>query len=641
MDDNRKHNQPAKTASGLSRSQNAAQAQSATALRGQKLDNSGSQPRSTIDDITQLNELHHKNELPGEELKSGNLKKALTQISNDFLSAHTSQGFIDAQNDANLALADHKIILNHRFVLESILGAGGMGTVYKAQDLRKVEAQDSQSHVAVKVLNSDFKNHPDAFVSLQREASRSHLLSHPNIVTVHDFDRDGDTIYMTMELLQGQDLESLLADHKGQGLPQAQAQEIIRDYCSALAFAHEKGIIHSDLKPGNIFVTPQGAKVLDFGIARLASESQYKDHFDAGNIGAITPAYASLEMLDNKEPQASDDVYAAAIIAYEMYSGRHPFNNRSAASALALGLKPDRLDELSKRQWQALSAALEIKRSDRSDSVLDFMKALTEKPRLPTFKLISIFLFVVLLIISYVKFLMPDELTRVIDETYSVAQQCYSQGDLDCAIHRTHDILKIAPEHVHAQALLAKAESLQQTQQINGLLAEGEACFEQQNYQCVLDKSTAAIQIEPNQEQAQALIQKAQTALTQQLEQEKQAQQEFVRYLDRSQQCFAQKQYACAIERANKALTIEPDNAQAKALLQNADYAQRQQQENLNKADKVLRDGQGCFEKLDFSCAIAKSESALEFVPGHKEALRLKRAATQSLKKVKQTIEIQ
>ena len=129
-------------------------------------------------------------------------KKALTQISQTLHSEKTKQGFADAKHDADKALAENKIILNNRFVLESTLGAGGMGTVYKAQDLRKVEARDPNPYVATKILNSDFKNHPDAFISLQREASRSHKLSHPNIVTVHDFDRDQDTIYMTMELFR-------------------------------------------------------------------------------------------------------------------------------------------------------------------------------------------------------------------------------------------------------------------------------------------------------------------------------------------------------------------------------------------------------------------------------------------------------
>ena len=145
---------------------------------------------------------HQSAKMEKKQLTAEQKRAALTQISQIAYTDKKSQGFMKAQADADQALADNKIILNDRFVLENTLGAGGMGTVYKAQDLRKVEARDNNPYVAAKILNADFKNHPDAFVTLQREASRSHLLSHPNIVTVHDFDRDGDTIYMTMELMK-------------------------------------------------------------------------------------------------------------------------------------------------------------------------------------------------------------------------------------------------------------------------------------------------------------------------------------------------------------------------------------------------------------------------------------------------------
>jgi len=285
-------------------------------------------------------------------------RAALTQISQIAHADKKSQGFMKAKEDADLALAENKIILNKRFVLESILGAGGMGTVYKAQDLRKVEARDNNPYVAAKILNADFKNHPDAFITLQREASRSHLLSHPNIVTVHDFDRDGDTIFMTMELMVGQDLDQLLKMKQGVGLGKERSLSILKDFCDALKHAHKKGIIHSDFKPGNIFITEDGAKVLDFGIARLALESKLTDHFDAGVLGAITPAYASLEMIQRKEPDVRDDIFAAAVITYEMLSGNHPFNGISAAAALAKNLSPKPIDGLTKRQWQQFSPHL-------------------------------------------------------------------------------------------------------------------------------------------------------------------------------------------------------------------------------------------------------------------------------------------
>ena len=110
-------------------------------------------------------------------------------------------------------------VLKSRFVLDEKLGSGGMGTVYRAKDLRKVEARDRFPYVAIKVLNSDVREHPEAFIALEREASKSQQLSHPNIVSIFDFDKDGNLPFITMELLQGRELADLLHAYPN-GLPE-------------------------------------------------------------------------------------------------------------------------------------------------------------------------------------------------------------------------------------------------------------------------------------------------------------------------------------------------------------------------------------------------------------------------------------
>ena len=269
-------------------------------------------------------------------------------------------------------------IIKGRFELINLLGSGGMGAVYKALDRRKVEASDSNPYVAVKVLNSDFRQHPDAFISLQRESRKSQTLAHPNIVTVYDFDRDKDLVFMTMEYLTGAPLDELLRSSP-KGLPLEQANSILLDISNALTYAHSHQIIHSDFKPGNIFVTEdKGTKVFDFGIARAVStgssahQAGEKTIFDASTLGALTPAYASYEMLTGKEPSASDDVFALGCVAYELFSGRHPYDKTPADKALSKNLKPTRLKNLSRRQWKALSKALELTRDKRTATVSEF-----------------------------------------------------------------------------------------------------------------------------------------------------------------------------------------------------------------------------------------------------------------------------
>ncbi|MBU3070349.1 protein kinase [Aestuariicella sp. G3-2] len=289
-----------------------------------------------------------------------------------------------------------QVVIKSRFELMDLLGVGGMGAVYKATDRRKLEASDSDPYVAIKVLNDDFRNHPDAFVSLQREARKSQTLAHPNIVNVHDFDRDGEMVFMTMEYLEGAPLDVLLREKAGIGLPMGQAMEVLKDISNALIYAHSHHIVHSDFKPGNIFVTSsKGAKVFDFGISRAVnpvgnfiSSGENNTVFDAGSLGALTPAYASLEMLQGKDPAPSDDVYALACVAYELFCGKHPFNKVPADKAQQQKLAPKRLKQLSRRQWNALEAALAFPREKRTATVDEFVAQFYGKVRLPIWVII-------------------------------------------------------------------------------------------------------------------------------------------------------------------------------------------------------------------------------------------------------------
>lgn len=279
----------------------------------------------------------------------------------------------------NIGSNDSYVIKN-RFELGELLGAGGMGAVYKATDRRKLEASDKNPFVAIKVLNDDFRSHPDALISLQREARKSQTLAHPNIVNVYDFDRDGDMVFMTMEYLVGDPLDVLLRERSGVGFSSDSALSILRDICDALIYAHSHNIIHSDFKPGNIFVTEKnGSKVFDFGISKAVKPSDsfvssVNDHtvFDAASLGALTPAYASLEMLQGKDPAPADDVYALACVAYELFSGRHPYKKIPADKALEQKLTPKRIKSLGRRQWRALEKALSLPRATRTESVSEF-----------------------------------------------------------------------------------------------------------------------------------------------------------------------------------------------------------------------------------------------------------------------------
>lgn len=271
-------------------------------------------------------------------------------------------------------------VIKNRFVLETELGRGGMGVVYKVRDLRKEEAQDRNPFVALKILSEEFRTNPDSFIALQRESKKSQELAHPNIVTVYDFDRDGGQVYMTMEFMEGKPLSVLLKEHSFDLKSLHDRWQIIKQIAVALAYAHEKNIIHLDLKPGNIFVKKDNTvKVLDFGIARAVKNKDQTQTaedmtvFDAGKLGALTPSYASCEMLENEEPDFSDDVYSLACVAYEVLTGRHPFNKIPATHARFNKMSVEPVDGLTKKQLNALKHALQFKRKDRTATVNQFL----------------------------------------------------------------------------------------------------------------------------------------------------------------------------------------------------------------------------------------------------------------------------
>ena len=279
-------------------------------------------------------------------------------------------------------------ILKGRFVLEEILGIGGMGVVYKAKDLLKVEAQDRDPYIAIKVLSEEFRTHPEAFISLQREAKKAQHIANQNTVKVYDFDRDGDVVFMTMEYMIGQPLDEMVKQYHATGLPRNEALHILQGMCLALIHAHNEDIVHSDLKPGNVFVTENGmAKIFDFGIARAVQKidrshnDQDRTVFDAGNLGALTPAYASREMLLGQVPDVRDDIYALGCIAYEMLTGDHPFTRLPADEAYDKKLKPKRIQGIKKRYWKAIESALAFERKDRIVSVEAFYNEITENKK--------------------------------------------------------------------------------------------------------------------------------------------------------------------------------------------------------------------------------------------------------------------
>lgn len=256
-----------------------------------------------------------------------------------------------------------------KYEIRRQLGAGGAGTVYEAWDpiIGRL--------VAVKTmhLTDDF----DASVRFRREAQAAGGLIHPNIVTIFDFGTDADVAYIVMERVEGGSLKDRL--DRGPPLSQVEIVGIMQDLLVGLEYSHDRGVVHRDIKPGNVLLTRDGrAKVADFGIARLAESSLTTKGFNPG-----TPAYMSPEQIGGAVVDRRSDIWSAGVMLYRMLAGELPFTGGDTAMAakikLTMPIAPSSIRVTSPKVFDGVVLkALAKQPADRFDSAADFALAVRE-----------------------------------------------------------------------------------------------------------------------------------------------------------------------------------------------------------------------------------------------------------------------
>jgi len=266
-------------------------------------------------------------------------------------------------------------VLRDRFLLQERVAGGSMGVVYKALDRRLAEADTDEPWVAIKVLSPKLSRNGNALRALQQEAAKGRCLTHPNIVRFLDLDRDDEVYFIVMEWLDGRSLAEILDDASSKKLDLEVALDIVGQLGAALDYAHRCGVVHADVKPANVMIVASGqVKLFDFGVARIRQkQSETVTKFDPAVLGAVTPAYSSMQVLTGDEPVSTDDVFSLACLFYRMVAGYRVFGPRNAAEAAESGMEPQRLQELNESQWKALKKALGYSRVARYASIQEFV----------------------------------------------------------------------------------------------------------------------------------------------------------------------------------------------------------------------------------------------------------------------------
>jgi serine/threonine protein kinase len=258
-------------------------------------------------------------------------------------------------------------VLCDRFILERVVGSGGTAVVYQARDLT-VRGDDSAVRVALKAPRADRRDRQRAAARLQHEFAQASKLAHPSIVRVFELIEHDHSCFMTMELIEGRLLSTIVRDWTM--LPRALANKILRSCALALDHAHEHDVVHGDFKPGNVFLThDEDVKIVDFGASAALSGG-------SSRIPAGTPAYASPQVLSGETPDRRDDIFSFACVAYEVLTGQHPFQHRSSLEARDAGATPPRAWSLSAPQWLGLLSALAWDREQRPADIMTLLESL-------------------------------------------------------------------------------------------------------------------------------------------------------------------------------------------------------------------------------------------------------------------------
>lgn len=544
-----------------------------------------------------------------------------------------------------------------KFEIKQQLGQGGMGVVYRAWDSRM------ERWVALKTISPEKADREEFLKRFRKEALSAGRLDHPNIVTVYEFDEQDDVCYIAMQFLEGSDLEGLLSSPRwDKEFNIFRKLDILIQVCQGLAYAHRNGVVHRDVKPGNIMVLPDGSvKIVDFGIARIGEATSGTQSLLMG-----TAPYMAPEQVEGRLTDERVDVFAVGVIAYRMFTGHFPFEGPNLSSILfkIVHEPPPPLgtyvSEYPPELERIILVALAKDREQRYRTMEEMGFELQGLLSSLNTSLISSYLEEARRLVLLRDFGKAKDLLRKVLElepgnsaataqwrqvqellqqeyTKRKAQQllnegieAYERGDWVRALECFEQGLHLEPGH--ETLLTYRNLTLREQEKIAAVSQNLKAAREYLQRrdlagarQCLV----MVLDLNPENADAQRLLKQVEEELAE-IAKRRDARQ----YLDRAQQALLNKQYGDALSLLDKAQALDPKDPETNRLRALVLGEQAEAEQHKVRAEKIAA-GQAALEKSDFATAVQQAEVGLRAFPKDPALQQLLIRANQGLEQVR------
>jgi serine/threonine protein kinase/outer membrane biosynthesis protein TonB len=478
------------------------------------------------------------------------------------------------------------------------LGRGAMGVVYRARDpfIGRL--------VALKTITPGLLDNPELLQRFYREAQAAGQLQHPNIVIIYDLGEADGLPYIAMEFLEGKSLEKLI--HETPAMPLAQKLNIIIQLCRGLDFAHKHGVVHRDIKPGNIIVMKGGTvKVVDFGIVRLSSTSMTSTGMVIGTVGYMSPEQAQGEHVD-----ARSDLFSVGVVMYELFAYKKPFAGPNVAAVL-IKIVTEEPPPLADAAPQVPPALCEIVHRCLKKNPAERFQSLED---------------LVLELEPFARSLQRD----MVEELVKQGQELIEKQDFTEARSILRDALKLDSSHGLAKTLMGKVDTeirkLEIHPKIQKFMETGEGLLAEGKYEEATKQFEEVLKLDTQHGQAQEMLEKAR---------EEMARAAQVRQgLSASQQALNQGDLTVAQVELEKVLDLDTENADAKALLEKLG-GERAARERRARLQEAMRQARTLLIQENYEECVKHLEGAQKEFPKEEELRQLLQTAREGFEEKK------